>query len=89
MAGLKVPVLIAVGDADAVRTAHAVEFFELLGGGKKTAALTASAKPPRETAILPDVTHYDIVDKPALVAAATAFLDAAPPKPGNPGKTEP
>jgi pimeloyl-ACP methyl ester carboxylesterase len=32
---IKVPVLLVFGDADAVRTAHAVEFFELLGGGKK------------------------------------------------------
>lgn len=37
VAALKCPVLLVFGDADAIRTAHAVEFFELLGGGKKDA----------------------------------------------------
>jgi hypothetical protein len=29
------PVQLVFGDADAVRPAHAVQFFELLGGGKQ------------------------------------------------------
>ena len=33
VAAMEAPTLIVVGDADSVRTAHAVEFFELLGGG--------------------------------------------------------
>jgi pimeloyl-ACP methyl ester carboxylesterase len=70
-------VLIVFGDADAVRPAHAVEFFELLGGGKKDAGWDGAGKPASQLAILPGLTHYDIFDKPALVAAATAFLDAA------------
>jgi len=35
VAMIKVPTLLVVGDADSVRTAHAVHFFELLGGGNK------------------------------------------------------
>jgi len=34
---IKAPTLLIVGDADSVRTAHAVDFFELLGGGQKVA----------------------------------------------------
>lgn len=40
VSGLKLPVLIVVGDADSVRTAHAVEFVELL-------AAPAMASPKR------------------------------------------
>jgi pimeloyl-ACP methyl ester carboxylesterase len=89
VAGLKIPVLIVFGDADAVRPAHAVEFFELLGGGKKDAGWDGAGKPASQLAILPGLTHYDIFDKPALVAAALAFLDAAPPKTVSHGKTGP
>lgn len=39
---IKTSTLILVGDADSVRTAHAVEFFELLGGGKKDAGWDGS-----------------------------------------------
>src|SRR6266513_5520577 len=35
VAAIKAPTLLVFGDADAVRTAHAAQFFELLGGGKK------------------------------------------------------
>lgn len=44
-ASIKAPALLVFGDADAVRTAHAVEFFELLGGGKKDAGWDGSGMP--------------------------------------------
>jgi pimeloyl-ACP methyl ester carboxylesterase len=84
VAGLKMPVLIVVGDADAVRTAHAVEFFELLGGGKKDAGWDGSGMPASHLAILPGLTHYDLLPTPALVAAVVPFLDAGGPKSGRP-----
>jgi pimeloyl-ACP methyl ester carboxylesterase len=34
VAAIEAPTLIVVGDADSVRTSHAVEFFERLGGGQ-------------------------------------------------------
>jgi hypothetical protein len=34
-ATINAPTLLVFGDADAVRTPHAVQFFGLLGGGKK------------------------------------------------------
>src|SRR5260221_6245938 len=39
VATIKAPTLLVVGDADSVRTAHAVHFFELLGGGNKESQL--------------------------------------------------
>ena len=77
---IKAPTLLIVGDADAVRTAHAVEFFGLLGGGKKDAGWDGSGKSNAQLAILPSVTHYDIFMMPALSLTATAFLDTPMPK---------
>jgi len=81
VAKLKMPILIVVGDADAVRTAHAVEFFELVGGGKQDAGWDGSGKPASQLAVLPGVTHYDIIEKPALAAVVTPFLAAPLPNP--------
>ena len=72
---IKVPVLLVFGDADAVRTAHAVEFFELLGGGTKDGGWDGSGMSPARLAILPSVTHYTIFSSPLLVSSTTLFLD--------------
>jgi pimeloyl-ACP methyl ester carboxylesterase len=80
VAMMKTPTLIAIGDADAVRIAHAVEIFELLGGGKAEAGWDRSGMSHSRLAILPATTHYDIVFSPALAAAAGQFLDAAMPE---------
>ena len=76
VAAIKAPTLIVVGDADSVRTAHAVEFFGLLGGGKADAGWDGSNIPNARLAILPGTTHYNIFSSPELVAAVTPFLDA-------------
>jgi pimeloyl-ACP methyl ester carboxylesterase len=73
---LRTPALIAIGDADSVRTSHAVEFFELLGGGRADAGWDGSNRPRSRLAILPDVTHYNVFTSKALVAATLPFLDA-------------
>lgn len=72
---LKMPLLIVGGDADAVRTAHTLEFFSLFGGGERDAGWDGSGKPRAEMAILPNTTHYTIFTSPALPAAVTPFLD--------------
>lgn len=74
IAQLRTPVMIVVGDADAVRTAHAVEFFELLGGGKGDAGWDGSGMSNAQLAILPATTHYNIMSSPALATAVTSFL---------------
>ena len=76
---LELPVMVVVGDADSVRTAHAVEFFELLGGGQRDANWDGSGMPNSRLAVLPGTTHYDIFSSPALAAAAIPFLDAPMP----------
>lgn len=75
IAQLRMPVMIVVGDADAVRTAHAVEFFELLGGGKSDAGWDGAGMPSARLAILPATTHYNIMSSPVLATAVTSFLE--------------
>ena len=74
---LSMPVMLVIGDADGVPPSHAVEFFELLGGGLRDAGWDRSGMTPHRLAILPDATHYDINVSPALAAAANPFLATA------------
>ena len=77
---IKAPVLLVFGDADAVRTAHAVQFFERLGGGKKDGGWDGSGISNARLAILPGLTHYTIFSSPALVTVVIPFLDAPMPR---------
>jgi pimeloyl-ACP methyl ester carboxylesterase len=76
ISALKAPTLLVFGDADAVRPAHAVQFFELLGGGKKDGGWDGAGVSSAKLAILPGLTHYNIFSSPALVSAVMPFLDA-------------
>jgi pimeloyl-ACP methyl ester carboxylesterase len=80
VAAIKEPTMIVVGDADSVRTVHAVEFFELLGDGKSDAGWDGSGMSNARLAILPATTHYNIFVSPLLVSIVTPFLDAPMPK---------
>jgi pimeloyl-ACP methyl ester carboxylesterase len=80
VATIKAPTLIVAGDADAVRTAHVMEFFGLLGGGQRDGGWDGSGRPKAQLAILPATTHYDIFMSPALATVVTPFLDASMPK---------
>jgi pimeloyl-ACP methyl ester carboxylesterase len=73
---LKPPTLLVFGDADSIRPAHAVAFFELLGGGQKDAGWDGSGMPASRLAILPATTHYNSFDSPLLTPIITSFLDA-------------
>jgi len=77
---LTTPIMLVVGDADGLSPAHAVEFFELLGGGKQDAGWDGSGMSNSRLAILPGTTHYDIFSSPLLVPAITPFLNAPLPK---------
>jgi pimeloyl-ACP methyl ester carboxylesterase len=72
---LSTPTMLVIGDADGMPPSHAVEFFELLGGGRRDAGFDRSGMTPHRLAILPGVTHYDINLVPALAAAAAPFLE--------------
>jgi len=75
VAKIKTPVLLVFGDADAVRTAHAVDYFELLGGGKRDGGWDGSGMSKARLAILPGVTHYTIFQSHLLVPIVGSFLD--------------
>jgi len=76
VAALQVPTMLVVGDWDSVRASHAVQFFELLGGGRQDANWDGSGTNFNRFAILPGLTHYTIFRNPKLAEAAIGFLDA-------------
>ncbi len=71
---LTLPVLLMFGDADSISTAHAAEFFALLGGGQRDAGWDGSAMPSARLAILPGSTHYNSFQSPLLAQCALPFL---------------
>ena len=81
------PVMLVFADADAIRPAHIVEFYALLGGGLQDANWDGSPRPMPRLAVLPGRTHYDIFASASLPAAVIPFLDAPslqPPPPLGP-----
>jgi pimeloyl-ACP methyl ester carboxylesterase len=76
VAAIKAPMLLVFADADSIRPAHIVEFYGLLGGGQRDAGMDGSLRPAAQLAILPGVTHYNILTSPILAVAVTRFLDA-------------
>jgi len=80
VAAMQVPTMIVVGDADSIRTAHAVQFFGLLGGGERDAGWDGSGMSDARLAVLPGTTHYDIFYSPALASTVVPFLDAPMPQ---------
>jgi pimeloyl-ACP methyl ester carboxylesterase len=71
---LSMPVMLVIGDADGMPPSHAVEFFGLLGGGKRDANWDRSGMTRHRLAILPGATHYDISMLPALSETVIPFL---------------
>jgi pimeloyl-ACP methyl ester carboxylesterase len=82
VAALQAPVLLATGDGDGVRLAHAMEFFGLLGGGEADGDL--AGLPASALAVLPATTHvgwappfHGILTRThLLVPMINEFLDA-------------
>ncbi|MDM4720172.1 alpha/beta fold hydrolase [Micromonospora sp. WMMA1363] len=74
VSALALPTLLVFADADSVTTAHMVEFFGLLGGGHRDAGRDGSGRPVARLAVLPGLTHHDILASPALPAAVLPFL---------------
>jgi hypothetical protein len=79
-----------VGDSDAIRLEHAVEFFRLLGGGHMGDMV---GPPESRLAVLPGTTHFippgfGMLDRAEwLLPMARAFLDEQP-APENSGPAE-
>jgi pimeloyl-ACP methyl ester carboxylesterase len=83
VAALKARTMLVFADADAVRPAHIVEFYGLLGGGKNDAGWDGSARSAAQLAIVPGYTHYNLITAPALPTLLIPFLDGPPPKPAE------
>jgi pimeloyl-ACP methyl ester carboxylesterase len=77
VAAIQSPAMIVLGDADSIRPAHIVEFFGLLGGGKKDGGWDGSGICNARLAVLPGVTHYNILSSPLLASAVAPFLDVS------------
>jgi hypothetical protein len=73
------PVMIVLGDAEAIPPTQAVKFFELLGGGQANPGWDKAKMPQSCLAILPGATHYEIFLSPLLSSIVTPFLDAPMP----------
>jgi pimeloyl-ACP methyl ester carboxylesterase len=84
VAAITAPVMLVYADADAIRPAHIVEYYALLGGGLRDANWDGSLRPVARLAILPGYTHYDIFAAPELPAAVIPFLDAESLEPPPP-----
>ncbi|MFI1194006.1 alpha/beta fold hydrolase [Micromonospora sp. NPDC020750] len=74
VAALALPTLLVFADADSIPVGHVAEFFGLLGGGHRDAGWDGTDRPASRLAVLPGLTHYDIVASPALPAAVIPFL---------------
>ncbi len=80
VAAIKAPAMIVFADADSMRLTHILEFFRLLGGGGGDGGLDGSGRPNSRLAILPGVTHYNILSSPTVAELVTPFLDAPMPE---------
>jgi pimeloyl-ACP methyl ester carboxylesterase len=76
LAGLRVPTLLIIGDADVVQPEHVVELFRLLGGGVPGDLVPL---PAAQLAILPGTNHVDLLDRiDWLSSMIAAFLTPRP-----------
>jgi pimeloyl-ACP methyl ester carboxylesterase len=75
IAAIKSPAMLVFGDADSMPPAHIAEFFGLLGGGQKDGGWDGSGLTNARLAILPGVTHYNIMESPLLAEVVGLFLN--------------
>jgi pimeloyl-ACP methyl ester carboxylesterase len=78
---LKMPVMLAFADHDAVSTQHIAEFFALLGGGLKDAGWQNTQLTNARLSIIPGYSHYNFGTAPELGVSIEKFLDDPMTKP--------
>jgi len=69
------PTMLVYGDSDMIRPEHIVSFYQLLGGGLKDAGWMREHMSKNRLAILPNLTHYEMFESPAVVTTVLPFLD--------------
>jgi pimeloyl-ACP methyl ester carboxylesterase len=79
VAAIKAPTMLIFADSDSIRTTHIMEFYGLLGGGQRDAGQDGSGRPLTHLAILPNATHYNILESPAMAPTVNRFLEAPIP----------
>ena len=72
---LKMPVMLAFADHDAISTRHIAEFFALLGGGLKDAGWQNTQFTNARLSIIPGYSHYNFGTAPELGMSIAKFLD--------------
>ncbi len=72
---LTMPVMLVYGDNDMFRPEHIVEFYRLLGGGLRDAGWAREHMSRNRLAILPDLTHYEMLLAPEMARTVLPFLD--------------
>ncbi len=73
---VKAPTLVVYADWDAVRISAATRLFELLGGGAQDANWDSSGMGQNHFSVIPNATHYDILNTTAVSELAIPFIDA-------------
>jgi pimeloyl-ACP methyl ester carboxylesterase len=71
---LPMPTMLIYADADSQPTTHQAEFYGLLGGGQRDAGWDGSGNQANRLAILPGLTHYDIIASPLLLQVVDGFV---------------
>jgi pimeloyl-ACP methyl ester carboxylesterase len=61
MRAIAAPTLLVVGDTDIVQPAKVLELFQLMGGAMSDHPMGPPVNPDRQFAVLPNVTHFDIL----------------------------
>jgi hypothetical protein len=67
--------MLVFADADCIDQGHMVAFYKKLGGGRRDAGLDGSQRPTAQLAVLPNTTHYDIMNSAQVAEFALPFLD--------------
>ncbi|HEY0606072.1 MAG TPA: alpha/beta hydrolase [Herpetosiphonaceae bacterium] len=80
VAGITAPTMLVFADADSILPEHMVEFYRLLGGGRRDAGLDGSLRPAAQLAIVPGTTHYTIMSTAQVAQLVVPFLNAPLPK---------
>jgi pimeloyl-ACP methyl ester carboxylesterase len=75
---LQAQTMLVYGDSDMFRPEHIVQFYQLLGGGLKDAGWMREHQGKNRLAILPDLTHYDMLMSPVLATTVRPFLNGKP-----------
>ena len=76
VARIGVPVLLVFADADTYHPEHIIAFYKLLGGGQQDAGWQGTSRSRNQLAIIPNRTHYNLLETTTLAELVEPFLAA-------------